>query len=78
MQHVVHARPLKILFGKKMGEARQRLIQINQAEADVEKANRVFVFEKKNEQTDCAENNMKNVLSRRAARQCFFRRNYKT
>lgn len=61
-----------------MKKTRQRLIQINQPEAEIEKPDVIFISRNQQKHADSAEENVKNVVSARAAREGFFRRNNKT
>lgn len=76
MQYVVARSPAEMAFGKEMQKARGGLIKIDQAERYIESANQNLLFAKGGNQTDRAENDMKNIVFRRTAENRF--RQYET
>jgi hypothetical protein len=74
VQNVVRSRPAKIRFGKKMREAGDRLVNIDQTETEIESADVIFVADNEQNQTERAGGDVKIVISLGAARRRIFRR----
>jgi hypothetical protein len=77
MKDVVSAFPLKLLFGKDMREAGHRLVEVDQAEPDVEIFYRRPLDVKNQDTPEHTEDDMKNIVGRGAACQAFVGRDKK-
>src|SRR5262245_27219912 len=71
MEDVVNPRPFKEALGEDSEIARQRLINVNQAEPDVEGFDRRRVIAHHDDGADHPENNVEDVVGRRAAGRVF-------
>ena len=58
---------MKMLFGKPIHKTCNSLIKVNQAETDVETANKIFAFGQHERQADKTENDVKDIIGRRVA-----------
>ena len=74
VQNVVRSRPAEIRFGKKMRKAGDRLVDVEQTEAEIKSADVVLVADDEQNQTERAGGEVKIVISLGAARRRVFRR----
>ena len=69
MKHVVREGPVEILDRRQPGNTRQHLVKIDQAETEVEHARRQLALRHQHHQTNRAEEDVKQVIRRRATHQ---------
>jgi hypothetical protein len=69
MKEVVRSGPEEIAFRKEMKETGQRLIEIDEAEGEIEGAHRPLAAGKNDTQPDCSEEDMEKVVGDGPARE---------
>jgi hypothetical protein len=69
MQIIIGAFPFEKGFGEEVGETRERLVEVDQAETDIKDPGRLDVAGKQDNTAYYAEYDMKDIVGGRAARQ---------
>ena len=69
MEHVVNKRPVEILDRSQPHNTRQHLVKIDHAEPEVKHARQPVAVRHQQHQTDRAEEDVKQVIRRRSARE---------
>lgn len=72
MQNVIDSGPSKLFLRRQMRKTGDRLVEVNQAESDIERSDRRCVPAVNNNQATDTEDNVKNIVGGRTAGQTFF------